>query len=74
MQPLFEISIPPCVLSVEEIWPDGDAPENPTAQDVVDRMKGGSIKVLRDWNLVASIEVNEINVGLSGKRTNARYR
>ncbi len=22
------------ILSVDEIWPDGDAPENPTAEDV----------------------------------------
>ena len=40
-------------LSVEDVWPDGDAPENPTADDVAQVMRdGGSCRtVLRDWNL-----------------------
>lgn len=40
-------------LDVEDIWPDGDAPENPTATDVVAvmRRQGGPIDVVKDWNL-----------------------
>lgn len=39
-------------LTVEEIWPDGDAPENPSAEDVIEAMKsyGSSSMVIRDWN------------------------
>jgi hypothetical protein len=40
-------------LEVDEIWPDGDAPENPTAEDVevVIQQAGGLRRVLRDWDL-----------------------
>lgn len=40
-------------LSVDEIWPDGDAPENPTADDVrcVIAEEGGFGRVLGDWSL-----------------------
>lgn len=43
------------VLGMDEIWPDGDAPDNPTAADVVEQMQkhGNSIHgVIGDWNLV----------------------
>lgn len=38
-------------LSLDEIWPDGDAPENPTAKDVIDIVEkcGGAREVLGDW-------------------------
>lgn len=41
-------------LSVDEIWPDGDAPDNPTASDVEDVIDdcGGWSKILDDWNLL----------------------
>jgi hypothetical protein len=48
-------------LSVQEIWPDGDAPENPTRDDVIAVMqKSGSLRrLLCDWNLdVEGVEVN----------------
>jgi hypothetical protein len=40
-------------LSVDEIWPDGDAPENPTANDVIQRMceYGPKMQTLQDWRL-----------------------
>jgi hypothetical protein len=40
-------------LAVEQLWPDGDAPANPTAQDVERLISrcGGWQRVLRSWNL-----------------------
>lgn len=40
-------------LITDEVWPDGDAPENPTAADVVAVMLayGTQRSVLGDWNL-----------------------
>ncbi len=40
-------------LTVEQVWPDGDAPDNPTADDVAAVIKqcGGLRRVLDDWNL-----------------------
>jgi len=40
--------------SVNELWSDGDAPENPTIEDVkalIDKC-GGVKRVLHDWNLI----------------------
>lgn len=40
-------------LTVDEIWPDGDAPENPTADDVRARIDadGDILSVIDSWNL-----------------------
>lgn len=40
-------------LAVEDIWPDGDAPENPTAEMVAQRMRdyGPMMYTLREWCL-----------------------
>jgi hypothetical protein len=40
-------------LSVDDIWPDGDAPEDPTVADVEELIKkcGGKYRVIRDWDL-----------------------
>lgn len=40
-------------LDVDELWPDGDAPDDPTVADVVALIKrcGGWRKVISDWNL-----------------------
>ena len=40
-------------LAVEDIWPDGDAPENPTAEMVAQRMRdyGPMMFTLREWCL-----------------------
>ena len=46
--------------SVEDIWPDGDAPENPTAEMVAQRMRdyGPMMFTLREWCL----EPQEVSV------------
>ena len=40
-------------LTVDELWPDGDAPENPTAHDVAELMRssGSQRSVMADWNI-----------------------
>lgn len=40
-------------LTVNEIWPDGDAPENPTAEDVKEQLEsqGPKYRVLDDWGI-----------------------
>ena len=40
-------------LSENDIWPDGDAPENPTAEQVAAliRKEGGFPKIIDEWNL-----------------------
>lgn len=41
-------------LDLDDLWPDGNAPENPTTDDVREliRRDGGAHRVLNDWNLV----------------------
>jgi len=38
----------------EDVWPDGDAPENPTLADVLSQMKGQSPD---DWGFYADWQV-----------------
>ncbi len=40
-------------LDADALWPDGDAPENPTAADVRELIEneGGILRVIDDWNL-----------------------
>lgn len=47
-------------LSVSEIWPDGNAPENPTAEDVMAEIrKSGSISCfISGWNVELFVEVD----------------
>jgi hypothetical protein len=42
-------------LSIDELWPDGDAPENPTAEDVKGLIEkcGGILQIIRDWDLLS---------------------
>ena len=42
-----------CWLSIDDIWPDGDAPDNPTVDHVhaVIEQCGGAKVVIREWNL-----------------------
>ena len=61
-----------CRLSESEIWPDGDVPENPTAKDVIDKIKSifsskGSF--IDCWNLGGDLEI-EIS---DGKKTKYWY-
>lgn len=45
-------------LSVEDVWPDGDAPENPTADDVLEVLNagGGVYRVMLDWSMDDAFE------------------
>lgn len=42
-----------CELTVDDLWPDGDAPEEPTKQHVLEliRRDGGILEVLNGWAL-----------------------
>lgn len=54
-------------LSVAEIWPDGDAPENPTIEDVLAEVrKAGSLRRLaQEWNLdIQGLDINGRDSGL----------
>lgn len=53
----FTLDLGSVDLSVEEIWPDDDAPDNPTAEDVVKRMRGTASSVVDEWNLLDQIEI-----------------
>jgi len=46
-------------MTAEEIWPDGDGPENPTAYDVRNRMisQGGKGSLLSGWNLETDLDI-----------------
>ena len=51
-------------LTTNEIWPDGDEPENPTVQDVRNWMmnSGGSKSaLLRDWNLERDLDITIVD-------------
>lgn len=61
----FVVEFPPCDLAVEDIWPDGNAPENPNAADVAAQMAsyGGALSIIRDWNLLTELEVHGYHDG-----------
>lgn len=48
------------MLNVGQVWPDGDAPENPTAEDVLEQMRAyGDVRaIIGDWNLVPELTVD----------------
>lgn len=47
-------------LTVAEIWPDGDAPDNPTAEDVKQEMNasGPLAYVISDWGFESDLHIN----------------
>lgn len=50
----IEITTGPLLLDSEQIWPDGDGPENPNTHDVIKAIHdvpGGLRTVLTTWNL-----------------------
>jgi hypothetical protein len=59
-------------LTVDEVWPDGDAPENPTVEDVIEQMTSYSNattayfrcrSTLAEWGLDdVDVEVDGIEV------------
>ena len=58
-------------MTYEDVWPDGNIPENPTAQDVLEAMKkdGDKWTVISDWGL----NDREINIHHSDNYTDARW-
>jgi len=48
---------PSLEFAIDDIWPDGDAPENPTEEDVADAMRNYGFNLIRDWNLDDGLEV-----------------
>ena len=51
---MFHIDFRGCLtLSLDDIWPDGNAPEHPTAQDVIEVMKasGSKTQMMQEWSL-----------------------
>lgn len=47
-------------LSAKEVWPDGDAPKNPTARDVILKIKAKHVTIgqfLDAWKLSPELEV-----------------
>jgi len=47
-------------LSTKAVWPDGDAPKNPTDADVAATMRGYGTKwhTLHEWNLTDDVQVS----------------
>ena len=59
-KPSFHFSIEADVsLDVGDIWPDGDAPENPTLEHVLEVIKkaGGAQWILENWNFIDDLGV-----------------
>lgn len=48
------------LLEAGDIWPDGDAPENPTTEDVIKAIKEvGSVRdLIRDWGFTIDVSVD----------------
>jgi hypothetical protein len=57
----FVISFPEVELGVDEIWPNGDAPENPTPDDVIAVMReterAHPMTVTHEWRLIDTLYV-----------------
>lgn len=50
------------MLTAEEVWPDGDAPENPTLADVLEVLrKQGRWRLANDWGFEQHVEVEGID-------------
>lgn len=46
-------------LSVDEIWPDGDAPEDPTVEDVLEVVRRvGAYDLQREWGFDFHVAVD----------------
>jgi hypothetical protein len=66
MKPSFNFHIEiDCDLTLEDIWPDGDAPENPTVEDVKRVFYGGekpsqwvAKRACEDWDLLHDLDVD----------------
>jgi hypothetical protein len=61
----FEIRYEICEeLAVDQIWPDGDAPENASADDVRKLLGRDAHRTLADWDLDhGDVSVREVETG-----------
>lgn len=61
----FVISFPEVELGVDDIWPDGDAPDDPTPEDVIDVMRRAHrahpMTVTHEWRLIDTLYVRHHN-------------
>jgi hypothetical protein len=79
-QPTFIVHIEADIeLTVDEIWPEGDAPKHPTAEDVAERMERDELRnmtnkrqVLNDWCLLDDLMVWVEGDGLEGDTVSVR--
>lgn len=75
---VFYVSLSGCAdIPVRDIWPDGDAPANPTVEDVIALMlKSGSLsRLIDDWNLeVEVVEVEDMTNGGGMLLTDRQFR
>lgn len=55
----FTIAFRDVELDLDELWPDGDGPANPTTSDVAALIArcGGIAPVIDDWNLISGATV-----------------
>jgi hypothetical protein len=56
----FVVSFPDVELTLDQVWPDRDAPENPTPQDVIEQMRSCTRSVqgiASEWCLIESLYV-----------------
>jgi len=64
MSSYFQIEFSPVTLGVEDIWPDGDDPPSPSAEDAIAKMKEHNISaagVINEWGLIpATFDVNGV--------------
>ncbi len=46
-------------IDADEIWVDGDGPEDPTLEDVLEEIQkcGGPAAVIQDWNLTEEMDL-----------------
>lgn len=49
-------------LTVKELWPDNNGPENPTREDVLALIKQcGGLQIIHDWNLGTDFDIEVVD-------------
>lgn len=59
----FVFSLPPVTLSVSSLWPDGDAPVDPTVADVEELINGYNCgDLIKEWALwdIFDLEIEQV--------------
>ena len=62
-QAMFTITLEAdSAFTIDECWPDGDAPDHPTAEQVIDRLKshGSILSAIADWGIDDNLTVTVI--------------